>query len=676
MALTERIPTSSKPRFYPQSTEPARTLRPGGTSRPDLTAPAMTSVPSLEQLAMASELASELVQSPVGHVDAVIQETLERLGRDIGADRAMLILFSDDGRLLSAHREWCIDPLEPLGKAAKGLSRATFGWTLDTLSHQPFTLVRRDEKVPPGAIEQQAFLRKHGHHSQLSSPLTVGGRNIGLLCFAKCRRDENWDLTGIHLTILGAAALATAIDRKRSSIKLENNQKNLDALLDGLDDYLFILDNAGRILHANPPAVRALGYSLKALRGKTLSDIVPPGHSSSVARWLADHARGHASTSFLPLVTSSGVHIPVESKITKATWNNYPVWLSVSRDITDRIQALDGLRRYQAQTMAILEAIPDTILRLRRDGSIIDWIRAADPSDEAPLKDDLPTITSSCRDAIKNMLENGEMQVMEVEFERQDTTQVLECRLVAFGEEEILAVVRDISQRANLEQMKTDFINRASHDLRTPLTTARLMVDLIQGGGAEEELREYWRILDQELRRQNELISTILTVGRHEQGKPELTFTPQPPAAILERSLEEVVHIAGRKGVEILTTIPAVLPRVNADRSALQRTFTNLLDNAVKYTPSGGTIRLEAQEVPGGLSIAVVDSGIGIAPEDIPHLFNRFFRANNAIRTNIQGAGIGLSVVKSIVEAHQGRISVESLLGRGTTFSIWLPMLA
>ncbi len=673
MPLIERLPLSNSPRTIPGGTRPTQRPKPVSTRPIDLTAVPITPAPALDQLALASELASDLTRSPVSNIATIIQLTLGKLSRRLGADRALLFLSSDDGCLLSAHYEWCIEQLEPLGKVAKGLPQSAFGLTTPQPTWNPFTLIQRNENVPKNAIEQQSFLLEQGCYSQLSSPLTSDGRTIGILCFGKCIKDNNWDLGGIHVTVVVAAALAATIERMRSSIRLTENQKNLDALLDGLDDYLFILDAAGRILHANPPAIEALEYSLSTLRSKTLSDIVPPGHSRSVEQWLADHVSGKASTSFLPLVSASGVHIPVESKVTKATWNNYPVWLAVSRDITDRIQALDGLRRYQAQTMAILEAIPDTILRLRHDGSVIDWMRASDPMDEAPIQDDLPAITASCREAIEQTLEDGKIQVVEVEIERQDTLQTLECRLVAFRDQEILAVVRDISQRAHLEQMKTDFINRASHDLRTPLTTARLMVDLIQGGGSDEELTEYWKILDQELRRQNELINSLLTVGRLERGKLDLNLAPHMPAEILKQSLQEVMHTAEKKGVEISTAISPVTPKINVDHSALQRTFTNLLDNAVKYTPSGGTVHIEVQPASGGVAIAIVDSGTGIAPEDIPNLFNRFFRANNAIRAEIPGTGIGLFIVKSIVEAHHGRVSVKSRLGHGTTFTVWLP---
>ena len=479
------------------------------------------------------------------------------------------------------------------------------------------------------------------------------------------------------MTVAIAATLGAVIERQRTSTALENTEKNLNALLDSQNDYVFILDLAGRILHSNPPALKCLGYALPDLRGRTILDIVPPGDARAVSTWLAENARGEASTSFLPLVTAHGTHIPVETKVTTASWNNHPVLLVVSRDITDRIQALDGFKRYQARTMAILEAIPDTILRLRHDATVIDSMTAGAAQQgfsEKYLGFDLPKITSACRDAISRAVTTGEMEILEIEIPTENSKRTLECRLVVFGEDEILAIVRDISERAHLEQMKTDFVNRASHDLRTPLTTARLMVDLIQGGGTEEELQEYWKILTLELQRQNDLICTLLTAGRLEQGTLDLKCVPLDPLLVLENSLGEVRHLATKENLELSFDLPESLPSIKGDSSALQRCFTNLLDNAIKYTPAGGCIHFDARELEGGLSVRITDNGIGINPEDLPNLFDRFFRAGNAVRAEIPGTGIGLYIVKSLIKGHEGRISVESRPGGGTTFEVWLPV--
>jgi signal transduction histidine kinase len=233
--------------------------------------------------------------------------------------------------------------------------------------------------------------------------------------------------------------------------------------------------------------------------------------------------------------------------------------------------------------------------------------------------------------------------------------------------------VRNVSERARLEQMKSDFIHRAAHDLRTPLTTASLAASIIQEGGTAEELEQYWKILRTELGRQRELIEELLTMGRLESGTFHLTMTPVEVAPLLQEALESVRPLAEKRGITFTCLIAADLPPVIADKNGLKQVFVNLLDNAVKFSPPGQTVELAAAGKADGASVSVRDHGIGIPAEDLPNLFARFFRASNAIRNEVQGTGVGLFIAKAVVDQLNGHISVDSQVNEGTTFEVWLP---
>jgi signal transduction histidine kinase len=234
---------------------------------------------------------------------------------------------------------------------------------------------------------------------------------------------------------------------------------------------------------------------------------------------------------------------------------------------------------------------------------------------------------------------------------------------------------RDITESARLEQMKSDFINRAAHDLRTPLTTVTMMVDLIQEGGEENELKQYWLILNTELKRQQSLIEELLMIGRLESGRFTLQAKPLKLAPVLDESIQATLPLADNKSIEFNYFIAAGLPIINANEASLQEVFVNLLNNAIKFTPVGGKVELNAVVQGNGVMVCVSDNGMGIPEEDLPQLFTRFFRGGNAIYNEIPGSGVGLYIVKSIVELLGGSIHVQSKINCGTTFQIWLPAL-
>jgi signal transduction histidine kinase len=249
---------------------------------------------------------------------------------------------------------------------------------------------------------------------------------------------------------------------------------------------------------------------------------------------------------------------------------------------------------------------------------------------------------------------------------------VYESRLYPISPSEALVVIRDITDQAQLNEMKSDFINRASHELRTPLTSAMLMSELIQGGGTQEELEEYWRTLRSELNRQKILIDRLLIAGRLESGMMILERAPIDVIPVLEESIMAVKAIAHKRRValDLKTERRPVL--ILGDKSGLQQVFINLINNAAKFSSEGSSVTINVTEAEDEIRVSISDVGLGIPPEAQQHLFERFYRAKNVTIAEIPGSGIGLYIVKSIVEELGGKISVASELNKGTTFTVTL----
>jgi PAS domain S-box-containing protein len=230
------------------------------------------------------------------------------------------------------------------------------------------------------------------------------------------------------------------------------------------------------------------------------------------------------------------------------------------------------------------------------------------------------------------------------------------------------------NERARLERMRTDFINDASHELRTPLTTIIMMVDLLQGGGDPEELNDYWRVLRSELDRARLLIEDLLTLGRLESGRIHLATQPLDITEVIEQALQSVRLLVRDKGIELVVELPEPLPLVLGNAYALLQVFVNLLNNAVKFTPHQGRVAIRAAASLDAMVVTVSDTGIGIPETEQPRLFERFFRAGNALDHDIPGSGMGLYIIKGILDELGGDISVQSALNQGTTFTIRLPL--
>ncbi len=223
---------------------------------------------------------------------------------------------------------------------------------------------------------------------------------------------------------------------------------------------------------------------------------------------------------------------------------------------------------------------------------------------------------------------------------------------------------------------REDLLAVVSHDIKTPLLVVRMNAEMLTKGArppGEERRRHGHRHVELILRavdQMRDLIGGLLDRARH-QGMPQ-PLAPQPLAvdALFEQALEVLRPLALDKNQELTVDVAPGLPRVRADRERVQQVLANLVGNAIKYTPPGGTVALRARKVDGQVRLSVKDSGPGIRAEDVPHLFERFWRATGALE---RGTGLGLSIAKSIVEAHGGTIWVESREGAGSTFFFTLP---
>jgi two-component system phosphate regulon sensor histidine kinase PhoR len=292
----------------------------------------------------------------------------------------------------------------------------------------------------------------------------------------------------------------------------------------------------------------------------------------------------------------------------------------------------------------------------------------------------------------QDLIQNGELREVvdlslmgEVVRTREIHLEVPDERIFRVQSEPIVAedgqalgwvvVLEDVTDIRQAEQLKTSFVAAASHELRTPLTSIRGFVATLlqagEGGFDWETQAEFLEIVDTEAERLGQLLDDLLNTARIESGMAiQFAFL----AVDLNVLIQRVVKLQSSyvKGHTIDVQVPD-LPTVLADEGKIVQVLNNLLGNAIKYSPNGGRIHIAAVEVDGGVRISVKDEGMGIPPEALPKMFQRFYRVEGSHMVGIKGTGLGLYLIKHLIEGHGGKIWVESDFGHGSTFSFWLP---
>ncbi len=237
-------------------------------------------------------------------------------------------------------------------------------------------------------------------------------------------------------------------------------------------------------------------------------------------------------------------------------------------------------------------------------------------------------------------------------------------------------VLHDISELRRLERVRRDFVANVSHEFKTPLTAIQGFAETLLAGALDdlENRRRFVEIIGDHARRLARLTDDLLKLSLIEAGKLELEFQPVAVGELIRTCVETTRLRAEQKQQSLQVECPADLPSARGDVRRLQEALQNLLDNAVQYTPPGGRITVQARASEGAVVITVSDTGIGIPQADQARIFERFYRVDVARSREVGGTGLGLSIARHIVEAHGGRIWVESTVGQGSDFHFSLPV--
>jgi len=241
----------------------------------------------------------------------------------------------------------------------------------------------------------------------------------------------------------------------------------------------------------------------------------------------------------------------------------------------------------------------------------------------------------------------------------------------------IFLTYRNVSKEMALARLKSDFVSNVSHELRTPLSLIRLYAETLEMGRitSPEKYQEYYQIIRKESERLTALINNILDFSRIEAGRKEYEFRETDLSALVRNTLESYRYQIEQHGFTFEEKIEPV-PPLRVDREAMARSLVNLVNNALKYSQDRKYIGVNLYRENGAVKLEVIDHGIGIPQQEQSKIFEKFYRVGDPLVHNTKGSGLGLSLVRHIVQAHGGQVSVNSMPGEGSKFTIALPLQA
>lgn len=251
---------------------------------------------------------------------------------------------------------------------------------------------------------------------------------------------------------------------------------------------------------------------------------------------------------------------------------------------------------------------------------------------------------------------------------------VIAVPLVASKFAGVLLLFQDLTEMRSLQTMRREFVGNISHEIRTPLAAIKAIVETLQDGALDdrETARDFLDKVNAEVDRMTQMVTELIELSRIETGRVTLKLEPVNVNSLIEEGIARLSPQAERQQIALVAELSGGLPPLRVDRDRIQQTITNIVHNGIKFNRPGGRITVSTRSNMDSVIVSVSDTGIGISREDLPHIFERFYKADKSRSSG--GTGLGLAIAKHIVEAHGGRIWVESVEGRGSTFYFTLPL--
>lgn len=625
--------------------------------------------------------------SPIKQAERALAKSEERFRLTFDEAPIGMALVAPDGRFIRVNRALC----DIVGYAAEELT----GLAFQAITHP-------DDLDADLVLAGQLARGEIPRYQRGKRYIRKDGAIVDIMLSGSVVRDS----AGAPLYFI--AQIEDITERKRLEDKLRLAEARSSGILAISADAIISIDEHHRITMFNEGAEQLFGYTAAETIGAPLDMLIPERfrevHRQHVGRFAAEpHVSRGMGERGAPIFgrRKNGQEFPADASISRLRVGEIPVLTVALRDITEQ-KRVEHEQRFLADVGEVLastldykqtlKAVAELAARDLADLCIVDIVEQGDDEDDAK------TLHVASKDpelqwlSEQHTLDAGEMHsVLEVPLLTHGRvmgaiTFVSTTPSRIYGPADV-RLAEELARRAALSienaklyldaqratQVRDEVLGIVAHDLRNPLNSMMLNAELVRLDAMELKPRTQNAIaaMERSARRMNRLIEDLLEVTRIEAGRLSVVLERVSARDLLDETREAQQRLADTAAIKLRVEAAASLPDVLGDRDRLLQALDNLIGNALKFTEPGGTITVRAVPHDGAVLFSVTDTGSGIPPESLPHVFDRFWQANKGER---RGAGLGLPIVKGVIEAHHGRISVESTPGAGSTFSFTIPM--
>jgi signal transduction histidine kinase len=525
--------------------------------------------------------------------------------------------------------------------------------------------------------------------SAIAAPIKIGDRTVGVISCASSTR-KRFSAEDLDLLVSVAGISAEAIERAELYQQLLSRG---EAVMENMADGLIVVDMECRVVTTNRSARDMLG--LRPGMGDPLESMLK-GKAAEWRQVCRDiRVRVIDSTDEVPapftidlkIIAGKGEGLVLRARVSPilSQWSKVIGAVLLLSDVTGIMRLTGELALEKAKLEAVLENAVVGVLAVSSEGEVFianasvfnmlgiarPWWWLGSDMQDAIGEQAIVRLVRRCIDEDKALFNETAM----LSSGRHVEVSCVPIKELSVGKPGVVAVLHDVTGLHRVEQARSDFVSMVSHELRTPLTSIKAYVDTLQRQDVrfDEETRvSFINVIARETERMTRLINDILDLSRIEAGrldlKPTLVDLPALISRVVARLEPQLVNH------RIALDMPEDMEPVLAEAGKVEQVLLNLLGNAIKYSPKGGEVALSAKRLKEKAMVSVTDHGIGIPREQLPHIFDKYHRAASGREGGVRGAGLGLFVTKSIVEAHGGRIWAESSEGEGTTLIFTLPL--
>ena len=537
------------------------------------------------------------------------------------------------------------------------------------------------------------------HNSYLNNYLTTGVKKvIGLGREVRGRKKDGsefpLDLAVSEMLVDGRRMFTGIIRDITEKKKAEEAVSRLAAIVESSTDAIIGKTLEGNIFSWNAGAERMYGYKAEEVIGRHISVIVPPERMGELNRNLDALRRGESVGSYETVrVRKDGSLLSISLTISplKDPAGRVTGFSAIARDVTENKRVEAGLRESEAKFRTLSEGALIGIYLIQdmryvyvnpEFADMLGYSRAELTGMENMLECVYPDQREPARQGIEKILNGQESIGYQGSWLRKDGDSVEVEGKAAFtifnGRPAIIGTALDVSQRKYLEKQRADFLAMITHDFKSPLTSIlgnAELISMMKQGSADQETADMAANIVRNGDRLRSLVDDFLVHSRLDSAVLTSELTSADVREILRDVVKDFENQATKKGQALNTEFAQDVPALNMDVTLVQRAVSNLLQNAVNYTPEGGRISLKTQKAINGgrafLVISVKDSGIGIPAAEQSKIFQKYYRMTRTSRTG--GTGLGLAIVKAVADAHNGRVELTSEEGAGSTFKLFIP---